>query len=385
MIGRAALLFVFVAALTLGRSSAEAQAPSLPIPIRVETLMSAKVGEPREFWVSLPDRYNDSAEKYPVLYLMDGDFNFNSGVIGGVRQAAWSGEFPDFIIVGIRNTNRSKDIFPEEVTYADGSKDGGRANQYLDFIRDELIPHVARSYRTSDYRILYGTSNTGFTAVHALFRSPDLANAYVAASATLSVPSFRTGRDALVSGFTGGRRALILVMGEYDYPTVVSHNGMLKEAIGSKAPAGLSCRLRVIENGEHVPADALVEGLRVLFQGWKIGRPLTESSFAEIRSLVDGRFEKFGVPGTIEEDALRGLGERLLRERKTAKALEVLGYWAASHPRSADAQVGLGDAHRQSGDADKARECYRRALVLAPGHAGAMERLKMPGPQAAVR
>ena len=85
---------ILVAALALGPSSTEAQSPSLPIPVRVDTLVSAKVGEPREFWVSLPDRYNDSGEKYPVLYMMDGDFNFNSGVIGGARQAASSGEIP---------------------------------------------------------------------------------------------------------------------------------------------------------------------------------------------------------------------------------------------------------------------------------------------------
>jgi tetratricopeptide (TPR) repeat protein len=307
--------------------------------------------------------------------MMDGDLNFNSGVIGGVRQAAWLGEIPEFILVGIKNTNRSKDIFPEEVTYPDGSKDGGRANQYLDFVRDELIPHVAKTYRATDYRILYGTSNTGFTAVHALFRNPDLADAYIAASATLGVPSFRSGRDNLVGGFKGGRHELVLVMGEHDYPTVVSLNGALKETIGIKAPAGLTCRLRVIENGEHVPPDALVEGLRVLFQGWKIIRPLTASSFAEIRAQVDGRLEKFGVPGKLDEDALKGLGDRLLGEKKFAKALEVLEYRAASYPRSADGQLGLGDAFRQSGNVDRARECYKRALALAPGHAAATARL----------
>ena len=374
MAGRTAL--ILVAALALGWSSSEAQTPALPLPVRVETLASAKVGEPREFWVSVPDRYNESMETYPVIYMMDGDFNFNSGVIGGVRQAAWLGEIPEFIVVGIKNTNRSKDIFPEEVTYPDGSRDGGRANQYLDFVRDELIPRVSKTYRTTDYRILYGTSNTGFTAVHALFRNPDLANAYIAASATLSVPSFRAGRDDLVGGFKGGRRELVLVMGEHDFPTVVSLNGALKETIGTRAPAGLTCRLRVIENGEHVPPDALVEGLRALFQGWKVTRPLTESSFAEIRAQVDGRLEKFGVPGTIDEDALKGLGDRLLGEKKFARALEVLEYRATSYPLSAGAQVGLGDAHRQSGNLEKARECYQRALVIAPGHAAATARLK---------
>ena len=374
MVGRTVCLVC--AALMLGQDSTEAQSPSLPLPVRVDTLISSKVGEPREFWVSLPDRYNESTEKYPVIFMMDGDNNFNSGVIGGVRQAAWSGEIPEFIIVGIKNTNRSKDIFPEEVTYPDGTKDGGRANQYLDFVRDELIPRVATTYRTENYRILYGTSNTGFAAVHALFRNPDLANAYIAASATLGVPSFRTGRDSLVGSFKGGRRELILVMGEHDFPTVVSLNGALKETISTKAPAGLTCRLRVIENGEHVPPDALVEGLRALFQGWKITRPLTESNFAEIRAQVDRRLEQFGVAGKIDEEALKHLGDTLLGEKKFAKAIEVLAYRAASYPRSADGQVGLGDAYRQNGNLDKARECYRRALAIAPGHAAATARLK---------
>jgi hypothetical protein len=143
-----------------------------------------------------------------------------------------------------------------------------------------------------------------------------------------------------------------------------------------KAPAGLTCRLRVIENGEHVPPDALVEGMKVLFQGWKVTRRLTESSFAEIRAQVDGRLERFGVPGKIDEDALKSLGNSLLGEKKLAKALEVLEYRAASYPQSADAQVGLGDAYRESGSLDKARECYQRALGIAPGHAAATARLK---------
>jgi predicted alpha/beta superfamily hydrolase len=262
-------VILVVAALALGQLPVHAEGQTLPLPIRVETLASARLGESREFWVSLPDRYSASDERYRVLYMMDGDFNFNSGMIGGLRHAAQAGEIPEFIIVGIKNTNRSKDSFPEEITYHDGGKAGGRANQYLAFIREELSPYIDKTYRTQNYRVLYGTSNTGFTAVYALFRTPDLANAYIAASATLSVPSFQSGRDKLVAGFKGGERQLVLVMGENDLPTVVSLNGALKETISTAAPAGLSCRLRVIENGEHVPPDALLEGMRALFPGRK--------------------------------------------------------------------------------------------------------------------
>jgi len=349
------------------------------LPIRIEKIASARVGEIREFWVSLPDGYAESADKYPVLYMMDGDFNFSSGLIGGVRHAALMGEMPEFIIVGIKNTDRSKDIFPEEITYGDGSKGGGRANQYLDFIREELIPHIEKTYRTEKFRVLFGTSNTGFTAVYALFRNPDMANATIAASATLSIPSFRAKRDEWVRGFKGGKRRLVMVMGENDLPTVLSLNGALKEAIDTLAPPDLTCRFVVIGNGGHVPVDSLRQGLRALFGGWAIGSSLKESNFDEIRKQADQRVEKFGVPGKLPEDDLSTLGRSLLEEKNYAKAVEVLRYRADQYPRSADARVALGEAYLQSGQKDKARDCYNRALILAPGHHEATARLKELG------
>ena len=354
---------------------AYAYEPTLPISVRIETISSAIMGESREFWISLPDRYLESGEKYPVIYMLDGEFNFNSGVIGGIRYAAQLGEIPEFIIVGIKNTNRSKDIFPEEITYGDGSKDGGRADQFLDFIRTELIPHIDKDYRTENFRVLYGTSNTGFTAVYALFRNPELANDYVAASATLRLPFFLSKRDQLIRDFKGGKRQLALVMGERDLPTVLSQNGELKEKFDLSAPPDLTCRFAVIANGGHVPVNALLEGLRCLFEGWKITRPLTEQTFAEILTLVDNRRKQYGVSGKLAEDELKDLGESLLREKKFVKAIEVLQYLTETYPRSADALASLGEAYGRSGKPDKARKCYEQALALAPGHTTATSKL----------
>lgn len=257
--------------------AAIAAGPDLPLPVRGEKIDSIKIGESREFWVSLPDHYNESGEKYPVLLMLDGEFNFNSGAIGGLRHAAQLGEMPEFIIVGIPNTDRGKDCFPEELTYSDGSKAGGRADRFLDFIREELVPHIEKNYRCEKLRVLYGTSNTGFTAVYALFHSPELADYYVAASATLRVPYFLAKRDQLVRDFKCGERKLSLVMGENDFPTILSLNGELKEQIDMIAPAGLSCRFTVIDNAGHVPENALLAGLRSLFTGWKAAKPVAGS------------------------------------------------------------------------------------------------------------
>ena len=270
--------------------AAPAQPPRPGIsPVRTERIVSARLGETREAWVSLPDRYDETSQKYPVLYMLDGEINFNSGVIGGLRQAALLGEMPDFIVVGIVNTDRSKDIFPEVVTYDDGSKDGGRADAFLDFVGEELVPRVEKAYRTEPSRVLYGTSNTGFTAVYALFRSPRLADVYIAASATLSVPIFRAQRDAWIRAFGEKGRRLILIMGENDLPTVLSQNGALKEQCDIVAPAGLSCRMVVIGGAGHVPGDALVEGLRRAFEVGKNATSHNEDVPPEILTPSQGR------------------------------------------------------------------------------------------------
>jgi len=76
---RIRIVFLALGTIFFNSLAAYADGPILPIPIRSEKLDSAKIGEIREFWISLPDQYNESSEKYPVLYMMDGDFNFNSG------------------------------------------------------------------------------------------------------------------------------------------------------------------------------------------------------------------------------------------------------------------------------------------------------------------
>ena len=277
----------------LAQAVAPAKAARPPIShVRVERIASAQVGETREAWVSLPDRYDETGDRYPVLYMLDGEINFTSGVIGGLRQAAFLGEIPDLIVVGVVNTDRSKDIFPEVVTYGDGTKAGGRADAFLCFMGEELIPRIERTYRTEPLRVLYGTSNTGFTAVYALFRYPQLANVVIAASATLSVPILRNNRDAWIRDLKGGDKRLVLVMGENDLPTVISQNGALKEQIDMLAPPGLSCRLAVLDGGGHVPGNSLVEGLRLAFEGWKkAAAPTGKRPIPGSRTRADARLK----------------------------------------------------------------------------------------------
>ncbi|MCX6225162.1 MAG: alpha/beta hydrolase-fold protein [Bacteroidia bacterium] len=257
-------------------------------------IYSEKIGEDREIYVSVPEEYEKTGKKYPVIYMMDGEFNATPGLIGSIRYLESLSQIPEFIVVGIKNTNRDKDVYPVEVTYSDGTKAGGRAIQYLSFISDELIPFINKTYRTEDYKILFGTSNTGFTTVYAMFQDPGAFKAYIAASATLSIPVFTASRDSLVKNWKGGEKFLYLVMGEHDYPTIIRLNGALKEVIDINKPEGLTCRLSVLEGEGHVPASSIAEGLKCLFRDWKYTGEITDKENQELKQHYSIQKRKYG-------------------------------------------------------------------------------------------
>ena len=64
------------------------------------TLFSTIRGREYHLSIALPDSYKTSTQAYPVIYVLDGDFNF--GVAAGLtRFSHWFRNIPELIIVGI--------------------------------------------------------------------------------------------------------------------------------------------------------------------------------------------------------------------------------------------------------------------------------------------
>ncbi len=150
-------------------------------------IKSEILNEDRELWISLPSSYNDSTyapASYPVLYLLDPDFYFESMV--AVREALTSGLYnymQEVIIVGINNTDRSRDLTPTNSSLIHSGieihKTSGGASDFLAFITEELIPYVDSNYRTTGYRLINGHSFGGLFAFFVLLESPQTFNAYL--------------------------------------------------------------------------------------------------------------------------------------------------------------------------------------------------------------
>lgn len=88
------------------------------------------------------------------------------------------------IVVGIPNTNRTRDLAPTKgiphpfIDSAMIAASGG-GEAFMEFMKKELIPHIEANYPTTPYRMLIGHSLGGITAMSALVNHTDLFNSYV--------------------------------------------------------------------------------------------------------------------------------------------------------------------------------------------------------------
>lgn len=157
----------------------------------LHTLDSKIIKQTYELAVSLPGDYAENPKKkYPVVYVMDGQWNF--GIISSIAgKLIYDKDMPNAIIVGVTwtgdaNVLRARDFTP----YANKRlKNSGGAKKFLTAFERELIPLIESQYRTSSKRVITGTSLGGLFVSYALLENPMLFNKYIAlASATGLIP-----------------------------------------------------------------------------------------------------------------------------------------------------------------------------------------------------
>ena len=170
---------------------AGAQSQASPVVIgEAVHIRSSVLKEERTLLISKPAGYEDGADRYPVLYVLDGETLFRSSSAIAEFLAA-SERIPEMLVVAIASGSfqqRTRDLTPPSSAEIDNrfSPGNGGADAFLSFVADELIPLVDKTYRTRPYRVLAGHSFGGLFAIHALTAKPNLFNAYIAIDPTLS-------------------------------------------------------------------------------------------------------------------------------------------------------------------------------------------------------
>ena len=148
------------------------------------TIDSKILSETRRINVYLPPGYAESPDaRFPVLYMPDGgmaeDFLHVAGL---VQVSVGNATMRPFILVGIENTQRRRDMTGPTENAEDkkiaprvGGAEGFRA-----FIRQELMPQVKARYRTTKETAIVGESLAGLFVVETFLLEPDLFDTYIA-------------------------------------------------------------------------------------------------------------------------------------------------------------------------------------------------------------
>jgi predicted alpha/beta superfamily hydrolase len=126
--------------------------------------ISALLPARRDVIVALPQQYFRSSQRYPVLYLQDGQ-NLFDGSTSFIKGSYWDvqttadrltneGAIEPLIVVGIYNTGIER--MEEYTPMRDRNLGGGKGELYGRLLIEELKPWVDRTYRTLD-----GPAHTG--------------------------------------------------------------------------------------------------------------------------------------------------------------------------------------------------------------------------------
>ena len=180
------------------------------------TLDSKVLHEKRSYWVHLPDNYDkNSKETYPVIYLLDGDSFFKAMV--GMTHVLCSGRgkrMPEHIIVGVLNTDRTRDLTPTASAAGRDGKispgaavEGGGSKNFSKFLTGELRHAVDSAFRTNGHNVLIGHSYGGLFTMYTFLNHPELFDTYIAIDPSLWWDQAKLAKSAgsLIAGkdFTG--------------------------------------------------------------------------------------------------------------------------------------------------------------------------------------
>ena len=146
------------------------------------SLQSTILRKEKKFGLYLPSGYQTSNRRYPVVYLLHG---------GGDDQTGWIqfGEMQRIVDKGIQEGTIAPMIIvmPDaEMTYYLNNREG--KYQFEDFFIKELIPHIEKNYRClpkKEYRAVAGLSMGGFGSLLYALHHPDMFAACAAMSAAV--------------------------------------------------------------------------------------------------------------------------------------------------------------------------------------------------------
>ncbi len=348
-----------------------------PAPLRF-VLHSSALNEDRYIFIRTPRNYDQGKDPLPVLYLTDGPNHINE--IGStIDFLAEQGRIPPLIVVGIGNTDRTRDLTPTRSNEKndDGSvayPTSGGGDRFIDFIQNEVIPQIDQHYRTAPFRVFAGHSFGGLTAIYILITRPEMFQAYIAVSPSLQWEDERILHQAqrfFAAHPELNKRLFFSLANEGNQLSPMGDAfDQLRNTLKKKAPRNFHWDSARYPDETHDSTVLLAHyaGLRSVFYDWEVPRDAANNSTAGLDAIEKHFRElsgRYGYAISPPEDVLTGLGYGFLADKKFDEAIAAFQRNVALRPASANGHDSLGEAYENARKFDLAKQEYEKAIELA--------------------
>ena len=361
----------------------------------IDSIQSKMLNENRKIWIYVPKGITDSVflpQRYPVIYLLDGDRHFSSvvGMLQQMSSASGSQVCPEMIVVGIPNTKRTRDLTPTRPS-VDTTANSGGGEQFMSFIEKELIPYIDSVYPTQPYKMLIGHSLGGLTVMNALLNHTRLFNSYIAIDPIMwwdNQNLLKASKHLLIqksfdkkSLYLGIANTMVKGMNVNDVVNDTAANTVhirsileIDKYIKSQNPKGFNYASKYYEKDNHFSVSLITEydGLRFIFEKYPLtfsvsSKEYNDSTF-DLAVRVAFHFkmvsEFMEYPVMMPENQINAEAYQLLRLKQYKKAEGCFKLYIDNYPKSFNAFNAYGDFFVAIGNKEKAVEQFKKALAI---------------------
>jgi predicted alpha/beta superfamily hydrolase len=334
-----------------------------------DTIVSQKLKEDREFTVSLPESYaKNKTKKYPILVLLDGDYLLDP-FQGALNYGAYWDDLPEVIIVGI--TQNKKDERYSDCTFdPETGLPEGKGERFFEFIGQELLPYIEKTYRIAPFKIIAGHDVTAGFLNFYLYKDQPIFNAYISLS-----PELPTQMEEIIPQRLSALNQQIFyyhAIADGDLKTTKERITQLDSAAATIKKPNLNYLFDNFKGASHysLVLHAIPDAL---YQFFGVYQPISVSEFNEKIAILplgyvkylENKYEiiekSFAIKMTIRINDFKAIEAAILKN-KAYNELDALSNLAQkNYPKSMLADYELGLMFEKNGDNRKALKYYQAA------------------------
>lgn len=322
--------------------------------------------ENRDLRILLPNEFKDTYFSYPVIYLLDAESNFATGV--EVLSFLMDNHFiPPHVIVGIPNTDRFRDMTPvDSVLNKTIFPTRGGADTFLQVLESDIFPFVAKEYRGSSRRLVMGHNYSGLFVMHAFLSRPELFDRYMAFSPILwwNDTAMLHDMDLFLTKNSSVRKHLFMSFAK-EAKNMLEACKELAKLLEEKAPVDLKWKYEWMPDEDHYSLyrKSLMRGMEVIFKDYKYPsvEDLAEGGVGSANGFLRDIMLNYGRKEKLPYSLLESVCLQLKQDERYDEAIKFLTYTSVNYPERAEPYFYAGEIYESTNKPKQAFKFYEVA------------------------